>query len=138
MTRDAGDGRLLQRLLPHLERCAQIRLHLTNVAGRAAGLAAALDRLPIAVLTLDAQGRLLHANQPGARLLHLGEPLAVREGRLTAVDGPENERLHRMSLAATLAGCCRAGRHDDPVGFDTRAAPYADSASARHRGAGPA
>jgi DNA-binding CsgD family transcriptional regulator len=97
---DASDTGLLERLLPHLDRCRQIQVRLTTGAIRIGGLVAALDRLPLAILLLDRGARVVHVNRCAEQLLRAGDGLAIRDGRVTATSRPETERLQRLIAAA--------------------------------------
>jgi DNA-binding CsgD family transcriptional regulator len=110
----SGDGpdaaeRLLHGLLPHLDRCRQIRLRLTTAEDRVAGLSAALDRLPLAVFLLDAGGRAVHVNTGADALIRAGDGLTLCEGRVTAATRPEADRLQRLITSAAGRGACRSG-----------------------------
>jgi PAS domain-containing protein len=100
---DSTGGGLLARLLPHIDRSRQIHLRLTTANRRTARLAAALDRLPLAVLLVATDDRVVYANAAGARLLRAGDGLALRDGRVVAAGRPETDRLHRLIAAAAGA-----------------------------------
>ena len=69
--------RFLERLLPHVDKCLEIRVRLENAASGSTPLACAMDRLPLAILLLDAAGRVVHGNAAAWRLLRAGDGIAV-------------------------------------------------------------
>lgn len=107
------ERRFLDRLLPHLGRCLQVQLRLETAAVEAAGLAATLDRLPLAVLLLDGDGGVVRVNAAAESLLRARDGLWVRDGRVVAASRRETERLRRLIAAATATG---DGRGADPGG----------------------
>jgi hypothetical protein len=108
----ADEVAFLQRLLPHLNRCLQVQLRLETAEAESRELAAALDRLPLAVILLGAQAQVVRANAAAEALLSAGDGLTVRCGRLVASDSRAAERL-RSLIAAAATG---AGRGVDPGG----------------------
>lgn len=87
---EEADRRKLQLLLPHLSRAMGIMFHLREADNRAASTLAALDRLPIAVLLIGGDGRIVFANRIAIRILqeqdglHLHQQVGVRGLRLVA------------------------------------------------------
>jgi DNA-binding CsgD family transcriptional regulator/PAS domain-containing protein len=118
--RRLGDGSFtepeltfLQRLLPHLSRCVQIQLRLETAEAESRELGGALDRLPMAVLLLDSQAKLIRANPAAEALLQAGDGLAIAEGRVVASDRRTSERLRRLVAAAAAP---TEGHGRDPGG----------------------
>ena len=99
---DPAMVRFLERLLPHVDKCLEIRVRLENAASGSTSLACAMDRLPLAILLLDAAGRVVHGNAAAWRLLRAGDGIAVchGDGRLAAVTDAETRRLRRLIAAA--------------------------------------
>ena len=99
---DPAMVRFLERLLPHVDKCLEIRVRLENAASGSTPLACAMDRLPLAILLLDAAGRVVHGNAAAWRLLRAGDGIAVcdGDGRLAAATDAETGRLRRLIAAA--------------------------------------
>lgn len=81
---EQSDIELAHVLMPHLQRAAISgqRLHHTDALASAA--LATLDMLPHAVLLLDRDARLIHANTDGRALLARADGLAATQGVLRA------------------------------------------------------
>ena len=97
-----GDGwesarlRLLERLLPHIQRFVLIRQALATADALGAGLAGLLDNDRIGVVQLDRGGRVLEANGPALEILRRGDGLLDRDGALDAVFPADRGRLRRL------------------------------------------
>jgi PAS domain-containing protein len=98
---DLEAARLLQ---PHLVRAYKMGRNLA--ASR--DLALAIDHARHAVLLLDRDGRLRHANALAAALLAAGKALTVSAGRLLAGNASTNSQLQAL-IAAGLYGKPRSG-----------------------------
>jgi DNA-binding CsgD family transcriptional regulator/PAS domain-containing protein len=68
--------------IPHVQRTVRLRLELDRMTGGARLASLALDRLPIPVLVLDGQGRILQSSTQAQTLMRRTPELAVRHGRL--------------------------------------------------------
>lgn len=69
-----GDAAMAQRisaLAPHLRRAISIANVVGDIAQETYALRQAIDRLTIAVVLVDADGRIVHANQAGALMIGL-------------------------------------------------------------------
>jgi DNA-binding CsgD family transcriptional regulator/PAS domain-containing protein len=120
--RDARDGLIdkearqrLRVLAPHLRRAVLIGKVIEFKSAEAANLADAFDELTAAVLLINADGRIVHANRRALCLLETGDPLSARDGKLFARD-PETSR----GLQAVFAS---ADKGDAPLGVGGIALP---------------
>lgn len=101
----AGDLRLLQLLMPHLRRACLLHRRVARLHAQRSGGLAALELLPTAVWLLDAEGRLLFANQAGRSLDAQRDGLWVGpDGRPLAHDPREQQTLRRLVAGAIAAG----------------------------------
>ena len=139
-----AEGRLVNRLFPHLERAAKLHGSLATAGGLTEGLAAALERLPQAAILVDGSGRIIWANHLGEEQLRRADGIRLRDGRVEAAGCTSaNQRLLR--LIATAENVSAAGSEVPPTGPLIRrglseapadAAIRVDScASSSHRGA---
>lgn len=91
-----GDRRMCQRLLPHLRR--SLKVH--NQLGRSESLgnlyAAAVNRLSVATLVLDAGGSVLQLNDVARELLAQADGLKLVGSRLEASYPSDNRELHKL------------------------------------------
>lgn len=102
----------LAALLPHLHLALKLRDHARQTHEDRAGLAAALDHVGLAVLLLDAEGRVRAQNRPARALLAQPGALRMEGGRLTV-----RRREEAAVLRATLqqaAAAAQAGRPISP------------------------
>lgn len=104
-SRQAGDfgpeeAELLSRLAPHLQRTIVLRKRLMAAASARTVTLEVLDQLSIGVFLVRSEGRLVHANRMGRRLLAAGDGLRPNGGHLEATDSAAAARL-----AAEIAAC---------------------------------
>jgi DNA-binding CsgD family transcriptional regulator/PAS domain-containing protein len=96
-----AEGRLLNRLFPHLERAAKLHGSLATAGGLTEGLAAALERLPQAAILVDGSGRIIWANHLGEEQLRRADGIRLRDGRVEAATCTSaNQRLLRLLASA--------------------------------------
>lgn len=135
---------LCERLLPHLARAIRIHGRLNRMASERAVYASAVDRLAVASLLLDDQGRVLDCNSVAQQLLDERDGLLVQDQRLQLSDRRAQQTLQGLIAAAlstrqqqetTVVRTCRvprpSGRRD--LGLILRPVPlpaYADAPSA--------
>lgn len=81
---DRDEVDLVQALVPHIRRATHLERILRQERQRAHSAETALDSLCLAACLLDREGRLLHANARGERLLRNEHGLRLREGRVVA------------------------------------------------------
>lgn len=99
---------VIRLLTPHIRRAASISDLLDISALSARQMEAALDVLDTGILLVDANLKVLHANEAGVAALECGKGLATHSGRLTA-QWPK-------TLEAIEAAVARAARSDLAMG----------------------
>jgi DNA-binding NarL/FixJ family response regulator len=111
---EASEGRLLQGLLPHLQRALELRARLGRDSQMAWATRAALDGLPIGVAVVDAGLRIHFANQAGNRQLARADSglRTMRSGPqvgsgvyLAASARDDATALRRLVASATSGNC---------------------------------
>jgi DNA-binding CsgD family transcriptional regulator/PAS domain-containing protein len=100
---DAGARRRMRLVVPHIRRAVLVSRAIDLKAAEAATFADTLDRISAGVCFVAADGRIIHANEPGAALLGAGEGLATVGGRLVARDAAVDRAL-RAAFAAAEQG----------------------------------
>jgi DNA-binding CsgD family transcriptional regulator len=116
----------MRRLIPHVRRAILIG----NTTVQAKRLAATLDQLTAAVLLVDPQGHLVHANVAGERLIRKRGPLHVAGGRLEA-DSEIGEALSAASkgdFALGARGISVPLASEQGVGFTAHVLPLTSGA----------
>ena len=93
----------LERIVPHLRRMISISEKLT--LDRVHTSLDLLDRMDVAALALDWQGKVMRTNRYAAALI--GEGIVIRSGRLHAPDRESDIRLQHLIAAATAVGATR-------------------------------
>ncbi|HEX5460322.1 MAG TPA: helix-turn-helix transcriptional regulator [Steroidobacteraceae bacterium] len=97
-------------LAPHLQRALAIARALERSESKSAALGEVLERLSSAVIFVDRQGRLVHANDPAARMLSTNDVLRWSGGKPRPRD--ERAAAHLEAILASAhpghppAGCC--------------------------------
>jgi DNA-binding CsgD family transcriptional regulator len=97
---EAGQTQLFAALIPHLQRAVQLRIRLAALDGPPTSSAEMLNRLPRAVMLVDAGARVIFANQAAARMLGAGNGLSLDRDGLKAETTEDTRRLRR-----TIADC---------------------------------
>ena len=97
---DPAQTQLFAALIPHLQRAVQLRIRLAALNGPPTSSAEMLNRLPHAVLLVDAGARVIFANQAAARMLGAGNGLSLDRDGLKAETTEDTRRLRR-----TIADC---------------------------------
>jgi DNA-binding CsgD family transcriptional regulator len=97
-TRDftAEDAERMNLFLPHLQRALEVRRRLQVDARRMDSKSVALDHLSVGIITIDASGRLLHANAAGEAILERGDGLLRTPGGLMAANRDDDRRLQAL------------------------------------------
>ena len=95
---DATEIRLFAALIPHLQRAVQLRLRLAALDGPPTSSAEMLNRLPHAVLLVDARARVIFANQAATKILSASDGLSLDRDGLTGATAEDTRRL-RQSIA---------------------------------------
>lgn len=96
-----AEAAFLQSLTPHFLRAVSIMDRLEAAERRSEERARTLDRVPAAILCLDARGKILHANRAAADILECGDGIGQRGGSLSA-SGLENSEALRIVLARAI------------------------------------
>ena len=91
---------VIRRLAPHLHQFARVRSALANARVLGASLAELLENRLSGILHLDANGRILEANDRARRILLKRDGLRDTGGRLTATHGSEKAELRQLLARA--------------------------------------
>jgi DNA-binding CsgD family transcriptional regulator len=97
---DAAQTQLFAALISHLQRAVQLQIRLAALDGPPTSSAEMLNRLPHAVLLVDAGARVIFANQAAARMLGAGNGLSQGRDGLKAETSEDTRRLRQ-----TIADC---------------------------------
>ena len=102
----AAEQDLLRRLLPHIRRSIAVHLRLDAVESEARLAEEILDRLPVGILIVDAQGKVLRLNPAAADLVDARDGLMLAPSGLAAHRHVETTRLAELiqSAARTAKG----------------------------------
>lgn len=116
---DAGAGRVLGELVPHLRRSLAMSARLGELQAARSGLADALDALAHGVLLLDAQGHVLHTNRRAEALLKAADGLTLVGRRLVPTRAADSEGLARLirRAAAGRGGVVGVARAPGPPAY---------------------
>lgn len=110
---DEEDLRLIHLLAPHMARAVQINRQMAEVTSQKQWALAALDRLRVGVVLLDAHGRPIHLNQEAERLASGRNGFVANRNGLTVSSSSQTTLLRRLIAdAAGLAagkGCAAGG-----------------------------
>jgi DNA-binding CsgD family transcriptional regulator/GAF domain-containing protein len=79
---DPSEIRLLQRLAPHMANALRVNREVSASQVQQHQAEEALNQLNVGVLLLTQGGRIVFANRVAARLLHLGDGITSRDGKL--------------------------------------------------------
>lgn len=104
---------LLQVLVPHLRRAAQVMLRLGTLQTQVHALEDALDRLPLGVVLVDAQGAVIELNRTAAHIVAAGDGLRVERDGLVATSARATRELRRLIAGAAATG---SGKGTGPGG----------------------
>lgn len=107
------ERRLVQHLLPHLQRALAIHQRISGLEHTAAAVEAAMDRLPFGVVLVDRTARVLVVNTQAQRLMAQRDGLSVRSGRLVA---REAGATLQSAISRSIA-IARGELHDPPAAF---------------------
>lgn len=97
---DEETRRRMRLLVPHLRRAILIGKAIEFKSAEAATFADTFDELIAAMLLVNADGRIVHANRRALQLLATGDPLRARGGKLTAHDPVADRGLQTIFAAA--------------------------------------
>lgn len=94
---------LLEAIAPHLQRAIRLRERNENGNHMRFFFEEAMAKLAIGCLMLDARGKVVSINAWARRLIEQNDSLAVRNGRLRAVDTVDGRALNKAIDAALAA-----------------------------------
>jgi DNA-binding CsgD family transcriptional regulator len=97
-------------IAPHLRRAALVGRSLEYKTAEAATLTETLDGLRAAMLLVDADGRVVHANTAGADMLRKCHVLRTVAGKLAAVDARATPAVQEAIAAAKAGDMALGGR----------------------------
>ena len=98
------DMRLIRLVAPHMARAVNIHRQMTEVTAQKQWALAALDRLRVGVILLDARGQPLFVNREAERLAAARNGFALGRNGLMLASSADTARLRRLILdAAALA-----------------------------------
>lgn len=100
---------LLEAIAPHLQRAIRLRERHDHGTHMRFFFEEAMAKLAIGCLMLDAKGKVVSINAWARRLIDQNDALAVRNGRLRAVDSIDGKVLNK-AIDAALAMRARAGQ----------------------------
>lgn len=132
------------RLLPHLRQAVRLFLRLDRQASLHGAYATTLDMLPVGMLVLNAEGRVLQSNRTAQDILATKNGLMVQDGMLMATQHGNHQRLRALiHSAAEDHQCARSmpmavsiGRGKQPsLSLIVRSAPRTEDVSAENSSA---
>src|SRR6185312_2018573 len=106
-------------LAPHLQRALAIARSLERSESKSAALGEVLERLSSAVIFVDREGRLVHANEPAAQILAMSDVLSWANGRPRPRDERAAAHLDTILASAHRGQAC-PGRGVLPVSHCTQ------------------
>jgi DNA-binding CsgD family transcriptional regulator len=106
---DAADAAAVQTLVPHIRRVVQARHQIRHAAERNVLITAALDTLACSVLVLNADCRLVHANQAAQEFLKSGDGLVWTAGRIVPQEARMTAIFSQAVRSAATASASRGG-----------------------------
>lgn len=102
-----AEQKRLSMFIPHIRRTVEMKDRMALAQVSAAGFVEGMDRLPLGILLLDTQLRILHTSQNADRLLRAATGIAVREGRLDFVRPADRSRF--LARMKEDPACARQG-----------------------------
>ena len=121
---DEETRRRMRLLAPHVRRAVLIGRVIESKNAEAGTFADVLEGLTAAMLLVDANGRIVHANGAGHAMLATGHMLRAAGGHLSAVDPKVDEMLREILIAA--------GSGDRALGIRGIALPLVAPGGERH------
>ncbi len=112
-SRPFGDAqrRILRVVTPHLIQAILINERLEATQARRAAVSGALDRLPLAVIFLDARCRVVEMNAPARKIVEARDGLQLARGVLSAFDTRADVQLQQMIFGAAAVATGRLLQH---------------------------
>jgi len=102
----AKDVRLLDILMPHLQRAMAIRRRLVDLEAQNHSLECALDLFPSGIIFVSAKMEVMRVNRSAQTLLNRKNGLLMRGKNLAAYARHESAQLQRAVVAAQTNGSC--------------------------------
>ena len=108
---EESEGRILEALLPHLQRALRLHREITLLRSAYRGFEQALDAFERAVFGADGTGRILFSNQAAGKLVAQEDGLSIHNKHLVASLPAQNAELKSLLREAAVsgAGFSRAG-----------------------------
>jgi DNA-binding CsgD family transcriptional regulator/PAS domain-containing protein len=98
------ETRLLEVLMPHLQRAIQIHTRIAGLEHQARSAEAALDRLPIGCVLVNAKGMVVACNRSAGLILDQNDGLSMFRQMLCLRGQKENSRLQGLVRSAMSIG----------------------------------
>lgn len=108
----------MRLLVPHIRRAVLIGKVIEDGSRQAANFSEALDGLASGLFLVDGRGRIVHVNEAGDRLVTEAKAVAIRDGRLVAVQKSATATLAE-SFAAAASGDAGMGLKGISVPIET-------------------
>lgn len=105
----ADEIRFVQRLLPHLQRGAQLHFRMMDLETGRSATAPVLEHLSVGVLLLDGRGDVVFENGVARAILRTEDGLAVADRRLRAARPVDTRALENL-ITHAVAPTARSGR----------------------------
>ena len=99
---------MIGRILPHLRQYVRVRTALADIGALGTSVTELLESTRVGVIQLDAEGRIVEANDSAAELLRQDDGLSDRGGVLQAATTEDNSRLQDL-LALALPRLVKYG-----------------------------
>src|SRR5579864_6564341 len=96
--------RLLELLMPHLQRAIQLHQRIAGLETKADSAAEALDRIPLGFLVIDGAGKVLLSNRRAQDILKSNDGLTLSRNGLVACRPQETNRLRGLIQGASTGG----------------------------------
>jgi len=93
---EASHARFMERLAPHLTRALHLHGKLLELKHAASAAASVVDTLDVALVGLDANGKVCFLNSMAESMLRAGEILRIQDGRIVPHDAHEAAALKRL------------------------------------------
>ncbi|HZZ60684.1 MAG TPA: helix-turn-helix transcriptional regulator [Roseiarcus sp.] len=100
----------MRLIAPHLRRAVLIGRVIELKSAEAATFADIFDGLSAAMLLVDADGRIVHANPRALSLLAAGDPIWARDGKLSATDTATDREFRTVFAAANHGDASLGGK----------------------------
>jgi DNA-binding CsgD family transcriptional regulator/PAS domain-containing protein len=101
---DQAECDLLSVLMPHFQRAFQLHNRIQGLEQKGAAAADALEQLPVGLVMLSADGKVLQVNGAASAILAGQRALRVTSRGLVAEIPSENQRLQRLIRGAITTG----------------------------------